>query len=74
MSGFPGEGGGEPLVHNGQSQVFTHHTGANGHHIGIVVQPGQFRGQKVTEQGTADALYLVGGNASVQLDGSGGSG
>ena len=70
MSGFAGEGGGEPLVHNGQSQVFTHHTGAHGHHIGVVVQSGQLRGQQVAEQRAADALYLVGGNGYADAGGA----
>ena len=44
MAGIAGEFGTQPGIHDFQRQNFTGHTGTQGHHVGVVVQAGQFGG------------------------------
>ena len=64
------KGGVQPGVHNLHGQHGTHHTGAQGHHIGVVVLAGEPGGHLVREQGAADALDLVGGDGCADAGGA----
>lgn len=64
------EVGGQEDIH----QLKGHHGGrdggAQGHHIGVVVLPGQARAHVVVEQGAADALHFVGGDGDADARGA----
>ena len=65
-----GEFGGQPGVGDFQSQILAHNTGADGHHVGVVVQTGHLGGPDIAQQSAADAVHLVGGDGNADAGGA----
>ena len=64
------EFGTQPGIRDLQSQHFTHHTGTHGHHVGVVMLPGQAGRHQITQQGAADALDLIGSDGNTDAGGA----